>query len=127
MSDEDAVQIPEFPVPRCRPGARGERQGDAAGARAAGPRLRVNHAALVRTKSACNGSARCVDDIRELLRHAPGLRLAGHVGAAWMAHRYARMEPTRPDGSIQMPAAVKKPAVLSTGRLTSPAFTVATN
>src|ERR1035437_8341517 len=97
MPDEDAVQIPEFPVPRCRPGAQGERQGDAAGARAAGPRLRVNHAALVRTKSAGNGSAPRIDDVRELMRRVPGLRLAGHVGAARVAHRYARVERARPD------------------------------
>ena len=95
VSDEDAVQIAELPVPRRRPGAEHERQGDAAGARAAGPRLRVNHAALVRTKSAGNGIARRVDDVRELLRHVPGLRLAGHVRAARVAHRYARVERAR--------------------------------
>ena len=68
---EDAVQIPELPVPRRRPGGEHERQGDAAGARAAGPCLRVNHAALVRAKSASDGSARRVDDVCELLRHVP--------------------------------------------------------
>src|ERR1035437_5050969 len=95
MRDEDAVQVPEFPVPRCRPGTPGERQGDAAGARAAGPRLRVNHAALVRTKSAGNGSAHRVDDVRELLGDMPCLRFPGHEGTTRMAHRHARVDRAR--------------------------------
>src|SRR5260370_22001364 len=95
MSQEDAVQIPEFPVPRCGAAAEDEGDRDAASARAAAPCLRVNHTALVRTKSAGNGSTRRVDDVRELLRHLPSLRLPGHEGATRVAHRYAGIEPRR--------------------------------
>ena len=56
VRQEHAIQIPERPVPRR--GARGdhERDGDAAAIRAEGVRLRVDHAALVRTESAGNAS-----------------------------------------------------------------------
>ena len=136
MSQEDAGQIPELPVPRGNAAGEDEGDRDATGARAAGPGRRVNHAALVRTESAGNGSARRVDDVREHLRHVPSLRLPGLerttrvaptlINATLAVSKFVRTPATvvcsslAPVRSIQMPSAAEKPAALCTSRLASP-------
>ena len=143
MSQEDAVQISELPVPRGGAAGEDECDRDAVTARAAGSGLRLNHSTLVRTKSFGNGSIRGVDDVRQILRQAPSLRLPGHEGATREAptlinatvavSEFVRTPATvacsslAPVRSIQMPSAAEKPVVFGTGRLASPAFTAAVN